>query len=345
MDPGFVSPAGSVATAGQPLPLDSPVYIPRGDNRANSLEAKCGEAIANPGGLLRIRGAQGTGKTSLLHHLAAARPDYASAYCSLASLKPWAVQGLDEFLQDFCAQVTAALQLPNQLGDYWDDLFGSTISCKSYFEEYLLPTLGSPLVLLLDDVDSLFPVPHLADEFFGLLRAWHEDAKSRDVWGQLRLVVAHTMEVYIPLNVNKSPFNVGVPVELSPFQGEEICLLAAAYGFDLTAAEGEQLQQLVGGWPQLVHIALNQLGQGLTIAELADAIASAPEPYGQILERQAAILANDPPLASAWAQVIKNQQPVSLAPPLALKLQSLGLVSLHQQAASPSCLLYLTHLA
>ena len=66
----------------------------------------------------------------------------------------------------FKANISLNLNIENKVVDYWDDLFGSKISCKIYLEEYILASLETPLVLGLDDVDLLFQYPDLADNFF-----------------------------------------------------------------------------------------------------------------------------------------------------------------------------------
>jgi serine/threonine-protein kinase len=89
---------------------------------------------------------------------------------------------LDKFLRWFGASVGRRLKLPNKLADYWDEIFGSKDNCTAYFEEYLLSEINQPLVLGLDEVDLVFQHPEIAADFFGLLRAWHEDGKNRDIW-------------------------------------------------------------------------------------------------------------------------------------------------------------------
>jgi hypothetical protein len=85
----------------------------------------------------------------------------------------------------------------------------------------LLPEIETPLVLGLDEVDEVFRYPAIADDFFGLLRAWYEEASygsgDSELWERLRLIVVHSTEVYLPLDVNQSPFNVGLPIELPEF--------------------------------------------------------------------------------------------------------------------------------
>jgi hypothetical protein len=97
-------------------------------------------------------------------------------------------------------------------------------------KDYLLPSINSPLTLCLDEVDTVFNHPDIASDFFGLLRAWHEAAKNSDLWKKLRLVVVHSTEVYIPMNINQSPFNVGLPIELPEFNAGQVQDLAARHG-------------------------------------------------------------------------------------------------------------------
>ncbi|PSN17505.1 serine/threonine protein kinase [filamentous cyanobacterium CCP5] len=351
MDSGFLSSDACVAAIrGRPLPLDSSAYVhrPPQNSAFDSLEAECAAAIATPGALVRIKGARQTGKTSLVLGLArqAQQLDYATGVCDLQALVATEREpDLDAFLYSFCRQITQVLGLPDQLDDYWDDLFGSAIGCKSYFEEYLLPTLERPLLLTLDDIDSLFPFPQLADEFFGLLRAWHEEAKTRDLWKRLRLVVAHATEVYLPLNLNKSPFNVGVPVELPPFEAREVDHLAQIYGLSLPADDSQLLNKLLGGWPHLIHVALHQMvANQLSPMALAESVTTQPGPFATALGHVAEIIVANPLLAEAMVKVLTSDRPVEIAAPQALKLQSLGIARRYNQAIACSCSLYRTHL-
>jgi hypothetical protein len=233
--------------------------------------------------------------------------------------------------------------MPNRLMDYWDDLFGSKISCKIYLEQYLLERIDQPLVLGLDDVDFLFQYPNLADDFFGLLRAWHEEAKNKDIWKKLRLVVVHSSEVYIPLNVNQSPFNVGLPIQLPEFTSEQIQDLARRHGFDWSTQQVEKLIALVGGQPDLVRQAFYSLWRKEVTLEqlLSGSIAILSRIYSDRLQRQLWNLQQKQSgLTEAFAKVAISQEPVELDLAQAFKLQSLGLVRLRGDRAIPSCELY-----
>lgn len=323
---------------GGQVPLESAFYIER-----PAIETDCYKAILQPGGLVRIKAPRRMGKSSLMSRILRQADQQGCRTVSLSfQLADKAIfQNLDQFLQWFCATVSLGVQVPRKLTDYWDDLFGSKISCKIYFEQYLLPQVGQPLVLGLDDVDRLFEYPDLADEFFGLLRAWHEEAKNRNVWKQLRLVVAHSTEVYIPLNVNQSPFNVGLPVELTGFSPQQVQVLAQRHGLNWTDENTTHLMKLVGGSPYLIQLALYHLWhQDVTLEQLLQTEAIATGIYSDHLRRQLFNLQQHPDLAGAFSKVVASAVPVELGLVQAFRLQSLGLVRLQGNQAVSGCELY-----
>ncbi len=320
-------PEGQVA-------LQSPFYVER-----PALEATAYLAILQPGALVRIKAPRHLGKSSLLarilHHAEGHNCHTVSLSFQLADTSIF--ESLDRFLQWFCASVALGLGKPTQLSTYWDDIFGSKISCKHYFAQYLLANLNQPLVLGLDDVDRLFQYPQIAQEFFSLLRAWHEEGKNQAIWQKLRLVVVHAAELYIALNLYQSPFNVGLPLELPPFNAAQIAELAHRHGLNRTMELATQLLTVVGGNPLLVRLALYHMADtGLPLATLSqpDGI------YRAHLQRQLWQLQQHPELKAAMAAVVDQSTPVRLDWVQAVKLQGLGLVNLQGYEAMPSCQLY-----
>ena len=323
------------------VPLDSLFYVDR-----PPVETNCYKAILQSGALIRIQAPRRTGKTSLMARILnhATQQGCQSVFLSLQLADRAIFQDLDKFLQWFGASVGLGMQLPNRLADYWDELFGSKVSCKIYFEQYLLANTPQPLVLALDDVDRLFDYPDLADEFFGLLRTWHEEAKNRNVWKQLRLVVGHSTEVYIPLNVNKSPFNVGLPIALKPFTAEQVEDLAERYGLAWSQTHTKQLMEIAAGQPYLVQLALYSLWhQNLALEKLLQTASADAGIYSDHLQRQWWTLEQDPELAAAFLQVVQASTPVELELLPAFKLESMGLVRLQGNMAMPSCALYVQY--
>jgi hypothetical protein len=224
-------------------------------------------------------------------------------------------------------------------------LFGANYNCTHYFEKYVLTEIDSPLVLALDDVDVLFQYPAIANDFFGLLRVWYEKAKYGDssshIWQKLRLVVAHSTEVYIPLNINQSPFSVGFSIKLPELITEQVQDLAQRHGLNWNVEQANQLIALVGGNPYLVQVALDQIKRHAIALEELRQQAIAPDGiYSDHLQRQLRYLQQYPNLMTALMQVMRSSTPVELESVQAFKLQSMALVQVHNQQVTLSCELY-----
>lgn len=320
------------------VPLDSPLYIER-----PPIEARCYETIRKPGALIRIKAPRQMGKSSLMLRIldrAVEQRDRA-VLLNLQSAGSQVLSSLDSFLYWFCARIERKLNLPAQLDTYWQGPMGSNDKCTDYFELSLLETLGTPLALCLDEVDELFKHPAIASDFFGLLRAWHEEAKINPIWQNLRLVITHSKEVYIPLNINQSPFNVGVPIDLPPLNRDQTVDLIQRHRLQLPDADIEQLVMLLGGHPYLLRLALYHLAWGNR--SLASLLAIAPTEewaYGEHLRRHLLNLQEDKTLLNALKQVVATPEPVQIETAAAFKLSSMGLVRFQGNAVRPLCDLY-----
>ncbi|OCQ91087.1 molecular chaperone Tir [Oscillatoriales cyanobacterium USR001] len=337
-----------------PQPIAEP-ELPRGQVELVSafyidrerIEDRCYEAIAKPGALIRIKAPRQMGKTSLMARILyrAKLQGCAVVPLSFQLAESKIFTDLEQFLRWFCANVALQLDLPDRLSEYWNGIFGTKVACKSYFERYLLANITTPLALGLDEVDVVFRYPELAADFFGLLRAWHEEAKNRDIWKKLRLVVVHSTEVYVPMDVNQSPFNVGLPIELPEFQPEQVKELALRHGLAWSPQEVNDLMAMVGGHPYLVRLAFYHIArQEITLSEL---LATAPTDgglYGDHLRRHLWNLEQHPDLAAAVKKVADSDSPVQLESMQGFKLHSMGIVELQGNKVIPRCNLYRNYL-
>ena len=332
------------------LPLDSAVYVER-----PPIESRCYEEVMRPGALIRIKAASQMGKTSLmvriLAHAKQQSADFTGAEkvhtvaLSLQRVDKDIFTNLDRFLRWFCTAVTRKLQLPHQVDAYWSSTFGSKGNCTSYFEDCILPEINGILVLALDQVDEVFLHPKIADDFFPLLRSWYEEAAYGDsgnpLWRNLRLIIVHSTEVYIPLDINKSPFNVGLAIELKEFSAHQVLDLAQRYGLNLSTSELSDIMQFVTGHPFLVQHALYHLAQqDLALSQLIQSATTDAGIYRDHLHRHLKNLQEHPQLSAAYTQVIQASMPIELEQMLAFKLHSMGLVMLQGNQVAPSCELY-----
>ncbi|MBD1835726.1 AAA-like domain-containing protein [Cyanobacteria bacterium FACHB-472] len=325
------------------VPLDSPFYIKR-----YPIEERCYEQIHKPGSLIRIKAPRQMGKTSLLSRIidkSHSQGDYIVILDFQLAAQEIFVS-LDKFLRWFSASVSLALNIPNKLNDYWDlaEIVGSSMACKAYFEEYLLPTIGKPLTLGLDEVDKVFEYPEIYRDFFGLIRALHEEGKRREIWKKLRWVIVHSTEVYVSLDINQSPFNVGLSVELPEFNNKQILDLVQRYQLDWSEKEVEKLMMLVGGHPFLVRLALYHIAnRNVTLTQILQNPTSSSSIYAEHLRRQSLILTQQPELAEAMKDVVHNNS-AKLSTVNKFKLHSMGLVKLQADSVLPRCNLYSQYL-
>ncbi|MEO0434186.1 MAG: AAA-like domain-containing protein [Cyanobacteria bacterium J06656_5] len=320
------------------VPLDSPFYMER-----LPIETDCYETVVRPGSLIRIKAPRQLGKTSLLvRTLAYAKSQgFETVRLSFQTSDNDTLNDLDEFLQWFCCSVTEELDLEDRLADYWKGARGIVRRCQRYFERYLLTELDKPLVLGLDEVDQVFEHPQIATDFFGMLRVWHEEGKTNPIWRKLQLVIVHSKEVYVPLSINRSPFNVGLPIELRELNEDEIEALITRHQLSLTAHQKQQLVELVGGHPYLLRAALYQLARGrISLTQLLEEAPTEGGLYSDHLRRHLLNLEADQDLLSAFKQVIPAYRPVQIGSTEAFKLHSMGLVRYDGNSVVPLCGLY-----
>ena len=314
-------------------------YIPR-----PPIEAICYETLLQPGSLLRIKAAKQMGKTSLMVRLfqQAENLGYRTVLLNFLRADRDVFKNLDTFLRWFCASISRRLQQSNQVDEHWDKDLGSNLSCTAYFEEYFLDNINSPLVLALDNVERVFPYQDLAPDFFGLLRAWHEDAKINDIWKNLRLVVAYSTEVYIKMPVNISPFSVGKQIVLPDFTPTQVKELATLHNLDWNDTQIEQLMEMVGGHPWLVLQPMSYLtnDNNTTLEEILQTAGTASGIYSNHLREHFSVLQQHPELASAMKKLVNDISALRLEPMLLYRLQSLGLVQLSGNYVKPRCELY-----
>ncbi|MBD2743442.1 AAA-like domain-containing protein [Coleofasciculus sp. FACHB-1120] len=336
---------------GGPVPLDSPLYINR-----PPIEELAYTEITQPGCLLRIKAPKQMGKSSLLIRILARATDvgYKTVSLDFQETDEAIFTSLDKFLRWFCANVSRQLDLKPRLDEFWDEDMGSKVSCKIYFEGYLFKKINSPLVLALNEVNRVFEHPKIALDFLPMLRFWHEQARAVDVWQKLRILVVHTTEIYIPLKLNQSPFNVGVSIRLPQFSSEQVQDLAQRYGLDWSdnvetlspaltyrKAYASLLMEMMGGHPYLVSVALYHLRRGAMTLEALLQVAPTPSGiYSDHLRGHLAMLQDEPQLASALQQVVTADKRVQLEAIAAYKLESMGLIQMDGDRASPSCQLY-----
>lgn len=319
------------------VPLNSPFYVER-----PPIEANCYTAIVKPGALIRIKAPRQMGKTSLMSRILhqGEKQGYQTGFINLWSRELF--KNLDSFLESFCANVSLELGIEEKIDQYWKpQRYSSQTNCTNYFQSYLLKELKQPVILGLDEVDRIFQYSEIADEFFTMLRSWHEKGKNNETWQKLRLVISHSQEVYISLDVNKSPFNVGLPIDLNKFSLAQVQDLVKRHGLQWSDTEINQLMGMIDGHPYLVRTALYHIATNdLTLKQFLEIAPTEEGLYEDHLYRHLLILEENKQLKSAMLKLVNSDDAVTLEPIYAFKLKSMGLAESRGNKVIPLCNLY-----
>ncbi|MEA5470655.1 AAA-like domain-containing protein [Spirulina sp. 06S082] len=323
------------------LSASSPFYI----NRL-FIEQKCRQTLLQPGSLLRIKAPQQMGKTTLITQVInniVREKNYRVAIISFKLADRLSTTSLDRLLRWLCANISQQLRLSLKFQEIWDEeILGSKVSCTNYFSSCFLKSEETPLILCLDDIDLLFPHTELYRDFFPLLRFWHEKSRSQSIWQRLRLIVVHSTDIYIKLNINESPFIVGVPIEIPELTSEQVKEWIYKQGLQWNDRQIEQLIDLVGGFPNLIDLAIAhfQIHRDRDFTEFLEMAVTDSGIYRNLLREKLSILKEKMELLHTIKTILSSQEGIKIDPLLSYQLQSLGLIQYYNGKVKMSCKLY-----
>ncbi|MDZ8186874.1 MAG: AAA-like domain-containing protein [Nostoc sp. ChiSLP02] len=322
-----------------PVPLDSPFYIDR-----PPIEELVYREVTQPGSAIWIRAPKEMGKSSLVLRLLtfAQTQGYRTVNLNFNQIDASCLTDLNKLLRCICWRLATELGIDPKLDNKWDEEIGCKLSCTLYLQSYLLQQVESPVVFVLNEIDTLFEHPEIAQEFFACLRSWYEAARQNTNLQKLRLVVAYSTEVYVYEDINHSPLNIGLPIRLGEFTKEQVKYLARRHGLNWSSSEEvRQLMSLVGGHPALIRIGLYHLScQRIALENLVKEAMANGGIYRHHLWRHWAILQENPNLAKAYFEIVLKKQSVSINPIDAHKLESLGLIRYESDRILSRCELY-----
>jgi hypothetical protein len=260
---------------GGPVRLESPFYISRIHDET------CKQRMVEKGRTILIRGSRQIGKTSLLARLYQHAMD-SKVRCVYVDFRAFGTQQMKDL-------ETLLLALGNQIFDdlspnnppeaVWTPARSAGQNLTRYLQTEVIGARAEPLVLVME-VDRLFGFPEYRDEFFGLVRFWHDRRAFEAKLAWLNLVLAYSTETSTFIKTqHQSPFNVGDVFELDDFSRQQLVDLNAKHGNPLkNDSEIDQLMELVGGHPFLVRQSLYELTSSKT--SVADLIARAANDDG-----------------------------------------------------------------
>ncbi len=283
------------------IPLDSAYYIERAsDDIAHA-------ALQTSGATVVIKGARQVGKTSLLIRLM--QNATRVAFIDFQMLQP-AKSDADSFYRLFARLLSLRLGVPDGTDLYWSLPLPNPVRTTEYVAGHLLAQANTPLLLAMDEVETIFETDFRTD-FFGMLRAWHSQRAIDPRWRNLDMVLVTSTEPYFFIdNLNQSPFNVGEVIELGGFSAENTHTLNQRYGAPFSTGQSVDLHNWLNGHPFLTRRACYLVTEGRVEVEdvLGKKSAEIDGAFGDHLRRLMLMLYERPALATALQQVIHEQR-------------------------------------
>ncbi len=190
----------------------------------------------------------------------------------------------------------------------WLDPMGPQEKLTYLLEDYILAASDTPIVLAIDEADSLLQTSFYND-FFGMVRSWNNSAAYDEQWEKLNLVLVISTEPYLLIDdASQSPFNAGLKLYLEDFNDRQVRDLNWRHGSPVRESDFAQLMSLLNGHPYLTRKALYTLvTERLTWADLTRVAAEDEGPFGDHLRRQLWLLRDEPELKTALKQVVYNK--------------------------------------
>ncbi|MEL6461756.1 MAG: AAA-like domain-containing protein [Cyanobacteria bacterium J06621_15] len=147
--------------------------------------------------------------------------------------------------------------------------------------------------------------------------------------------------MYVSLNVNQSPFNVGLSIEIGEFNNTQIQELIQRHGLNWSEAEIEKLKGMIDGHPYLLRTALYQIAKGdLTLEKFLQIAPTDEGLFADFLYHYLLVLEEDKLLKTAMQEVIESDAPVKIDSVQAFKLRSMGLIESKGNEVESLCNLY-----
>ncbi|MCL4301559.1 MAG: AAA-like domain-containing protein [Anaerolineae bacterium] len=315
-----------LAEPGGAVELRSKFYIDR------NADKKVGIEVLKKGRTICIKGARQTGKSSLLARVYAyaRRNGHPAVYLTFQMIDENHLQDLDVLLRYLAELLATTLETSAPPQYFWNSLLGPKDKLSNFLKEAILKTTELPLIIVMDEVDRLFKFPYRND-FFSLIRAWHEKRAFDEVFKKLNLVLAYSTEAFLFIQNVSSPFNVGSRIELNDFDRNQLEDLNIRHGKPIRDAdELDAFASLIGGHPYLARKAFYDLvTRGWSLKNLIDVALADDGPFDEHLRAHLWHLHNFPDLKTAMKEILTGN--ICSDDLLFYRLRSAGLVRGHDR--------------
>jgi serine/threonine protein kinase len=318
----------------------SPLYIRReSDARLAAELPNC----RKEGGLIRIKGARQSGKTSLIARaLADAREaGFEVIMADLRQLNMSALGDLGMFYRALSELISRSIH-PEDVDYDSDTFYSANQRLTQFMEDQVFTRLRGPVLLAMDNVEQLIRQSYSPD-VYGLIRSWYEARETRgEPWRRFTLMLAYSDDELIleKQMKNESPFNVGIRIDVGGLFLEGIKQLNRAYHSPLVdEQECARFFRLTGGQPFLANLGLYELARRkLDLTEFEAIAHEESGPFRDQLRLMRRRLERIDPNRAGIAAALRGKPCADQE--VFLNLQSAGILTGSQREPRFSCEIY-----
>lgn len=264
--------------------------------------------------MLLLQGPRQSGKSSLLARLMhyAKTREYRVAHADLQTLGQADLSDGIRVYRSLGHTLARQLKVEVDPDALWRDWSGPNLNLDSIVHA-ILCQVQTPVLWVLDRADRLFAQSY-TDDFFGLLRSWHNRRvlEPDGPWQWLHLVITYAEEPHLFLSdLNQSPFNIGVRLRVTDFTPDEVEKMANLYGLRQPKL-AHRIFALTNGHPDFTRKALDSLTQGEPIDRLECSLFEPSGPFGETLQRTAEWLVSQPDLLVEVRNLLEGSPPADM---------------------------------
>jgi hypothetical protein len=115
-------------------------------------------------------------------------------------------------------------QIKQNIRNWWRERQELSLVSRlsEFIETVLLQEISQPIVIFIDEVDSVLSLKFPIDDFFALIRAWYNKRSENSAYNRLTFtLLGVTTPADLISDKNRTPFNIGKAIDLKGFDLSE----------------------------------------------------------------------------------------------------------------------------